>query len=501
MVSGVCGFENQYKIKVMAHNDGSMRPPGAMSLTGDLASGWVRWIERFQFYMLATEKTTKPGAVQVAMLLTLMGPEAIDIYRTFEWANALDKDDIDEVKAKFAAYFAPRRNVTYERYKFMKRIQKVGEPFDTFVTDLRNLIRTCEYHVDERDNLLRDQIVLGISSDCVREKLFYADGGEKKLTLHTAVDICKNSEMTVQLMQNVSVDPSRGVQVPVHVMKSSKQGKPKAKYSGDKATTKQGKCKYCGQTHKARQCPAYGRFCNLCGRKNHFSSVCLQNKPVDMLTETALHTGVIDDVTIAEVKPNEWFETVGVEGRNVKVKVDTGASCNVMSMNTYQALASNRLAKAKTRLESYGGHKLSVVGKWCCVAEYNNKLYPLDFIVVKEMANTLLGLQSCVDLGIVKQASEVTDGDQLIETYSDVFNGLGLLPGKNTIRMKDDVTPVVYSARKVPHRLRDQLKTELDKMVEDGIIEAVTVPTEWVSPLVVVMKPGGKIRICLDPIP
>ena len=73
----------------------------------------------------------------------------------------------------------------------MKRIQKVGEPFDTFVTDLRNLIRTCEYHVDERDNLLRDQIVLGISSDSVREKLFYADGGETKLTLHTAVDICK----------------------------------------------------------------------------------------------------------------------------------------------------------------------------------------------------------------------------------------------------------------------------------------------------------------------
>ena len=95
--------------------------------------------------MLATEKTTKPGAVQVAMLLTLMGPEALDIYRTFEWANALDKDDIDEVKDKFAACFAPRRNATYERYKYMQRIQKIGEPFDTFVTDLRNIIRTCEY--------------------------------------------------------------------------------------------------------------------------------------------------------------------------------------------------------------------------------------------------------------------------------------------------------------------------------------------------------------------
>ena len=73
-----------------------------------------------------------------------------------------------------------------------EKTTKVGEPFDTFATDLRNLISTCEYHVDERDNLLRDQIVLGVlgnTSDAVREKLFYADGGEMKLTLPIAVDI------------------------------------------------------------------------------------------------------------------------------------------------------------------------------------------------------------------------------------------------------------------------------------------------------------------------
>ena len=77
----------------------TISPPGAMSLTGDLASGWLRWIELFQLYMLATEKTTKPGPVQVAMLLTLMGPEAIDIFRTFEWENVVDKDDIDLVES------------------------------------------------------------------------------------------------------------------------------------------------------------------------------------------------------------------------------------------------------------------------------------------------------------------------------------------------------------------------------------------------------------------
>ena len=84
----------------MAHNDGSMRPPGAMSLTGNLASGCA-----------GSDAANVDGT-----------RGHIDIYRTFEWANALDKDDIEEVKAKFEAYFAPRRNVTYESYKFMKRI-------------------------------------------------------------------------------------------------------------------------------------------------------------------------------------------------------------------------------------------------------------------------------------------------------------------------------------------------------------------------------------------
>ena len=126
-------------------------------------------------------------------------------------------------------------------------------------------------------------------------------------------------------------------------------------------------------------------------------------------------------------------------------------------------------------------------------------MHPLDFIIVQEVANTLLGLPSCVKMGIIQQASEISERDELIETYSDVFEGLGLLPGKHTIHLKNDVCPVIHSTRKVPHRLREQLKAELDKMERDGIIQRVTAPTDWVSPLVLVMKKGGNIRICLDP--
>ena len=42
------------------------------------------------------------------------------------------------------------------------------------------------------------------------------------------------------------------------------------------------------------------------------------------------------------------------------------------------------------------------------------------------------------------------------------------------------------------------LKKELDSMEKTGVIRKVDEPTEWVSLMVVVEKPNGELRICLD---
>ena len=44
-----------------------------------------------------------------------------------------------------------------------------------------------------------------------------------------------------------------------------------------------------------------------------------------------------------------------------------------------------------------------------------------------------------------------------------------------------------------------KLKKELEQMEKDGIIVKVDQPTEWVSSLVVVEKPDGSLRLCMDP--
>ena len=43
-----------------------------------------------------------------------------------------------------------------------------------------------------------------------------------------------------------------------------------------------------------------------------------------------------------------------------------------------------------------------------------------------------------------------------------------------------------------------KVKDELNRMLEAGIIEEVTEPTDWCAPMVPVVKPNGKIRICVD---
>ena len=76
---------------------------------------------------------------------------------------------------------------------------------------------------------------------------------------------------------------------------------------------------------------------------------------------------------------------------------------------------------------------------------------------------------------------------------------LGKLEPEHHIRLQEDMPPVVHPPRKIPAGLRDKLKDELDRMEKMGVIVKVDEPSEWVNSLVLVEKPNGDLRICLDP--
>ena len=96
------------------------------------------------------------------------------------------------------------------------------------------------------------------------------------------------------------------------------------------------------------------------------------------------------------------------------------------------------------------------------------------------------------------QATKLTDSTVKAE-YPDVFQGLGRLKDSYSIEIDESVRPVVHAPRRVPVPVREKVRKKLDELESDGVLTPVTEATDWVSSKVIVQKPSGQIRICLDP--
>lgn len=56
---------------------------------------------------------------------------------------------------------------------------------------------------------------------------------------------------------------------------------------------------------------------------------------------------------------------------------------------------------------------------------------------------------------------------------------------------------IFLKARPVPYALKDKVEQEYDRLESEGIMEKVK-HSEWGSPAVVIQKPDGGVRICVD---
>ena len=90
-----------------------------------------------------------------------------------------------------------------------------------------------------------------------------------------------------------------------------------------------------------------------------------------------------------------------------------------------------------------------------------------------------------------------TSVETLVEEYADVFERLGRLPHKLHLEIDKNVTPIQHSPRKIPVALKDDINSKLDQMIKQGILKEVNEPSNWISSLVAVRKPG-KLIICID---
>ena len=153
------------------------------------------------------------------------------------------------------------------------------------------------------------------------------------------------------------------------------------------------------------------------------------------------------------------------------------------------------------RLLGAGGHRLLTVGSFSGSLSYGSVRTDQTIYVIQGLKEPLLGKPAIIELDLVQFAKSVTaDTDTLwLNKYPKLFSGLGKLQHIFDINLKSDVFATSVSVpRRVSAARREPLRKELQRMVKLGVIEKVEHPTDWCSPIVVVPKKNGSIRLCID---
>ena len=98
-----------------------------------------------------------------------------------------------------------------------------------------------------------------------------------------------------------------------------------------------------------------------------------------------------------------------------------------------------------------------------------------------------------------KDVEEVNSGPTDFKAeFPALVTGLGRLKTECHITRVDAKPFCLYNPRKIPHPLLPKVKSQIEAMLEQGVISPVTAPAEWCAGIVPVLKPNGQVRICVD---
>ena len=492
-----------------------VKPPGPLSIGSNIATDWKLFKQKWGHYSIITQLSGHENNYQVALFLHTIGEDALRIFNGFVFETEETARTVDEIIAKFDEFAIGEVNETYERYVFNSRVQRENEVFDSFLANIRLLAKTCGYCKDCDDSLLRDRIVLGVRDPATQKLLLR----ERKLTMKTAIDICRAAEDATKQGQ---------------AMNSSEATNSVNKVNFQKVELKL--CLFCKKQHpfKKELCPAYGKTCNTCKNKNHFAGSVRcpeRGTGVKQVMDGSAPENIYcisDDESSSVAAPTEFFigslkgamsnETrafalmllvVGKNKTSVSFQIDPGSEVDTLCEKYVNASTIRPSSKV---LKSWDGSITKAIGEssQIVVNPKNNKQYCLNFVVVPNDRSCLLGMKSCKMLNFVTiNSNEFMVGSvgsldelNLKKLYPTVFDGkLGTLEGKVTLRIQDGAIPKTLPARTMPFAVKEEVHCEIQRLVKLGVITSVDIPTQWVSQMAAARKPTGKLRICLDPAP
>ena len=231
-------------------------------------------------------------------------------------------------------------------------------------------------------------------------------------------------------------------------------------------------------------------------------------------------------------------------------KVDSGTCGNLMPLGMYKSLYSKETLPCtinhSVHLLDYNKPEIKQLGTCKVLVRFGTITKPVHFYIVSDRLKPILGVSDALNLGLTsfhcpvynnwhdRQKIDLTPSVDSINSslhtdlhstnapytdmfppnltkesivnhlkYAYLFRGIGRFKCNPVhIMTKQNGMPIQKPPRKVPIAMREQFKKELSSMEDQGIIskfDSQDISPEWLNSFVIVKKPNGTLRICLDP--
>ena len=297
-------------------------------------------------------------------------------------------------------------------------------------------------------------------------------------------------------------------------------------------------CGRCGvKGHTSKNCRrSKDAECRKCGKVGHFQKMYRIKMVEDTKRKPSKHipkVGRVSNVGHVESSSEDDSEDdevhvfrvstpqsandlypVQLGNQNVNLLIDSGCNLNILDEKVFHTLKPQPvLSPSHTRIYPYQADKqLEVLGTFKTMLTVSDKSTYVKFHVVKGRGGALLGRPAAEKLDVLRvdppvhehatvaSMSDTTSPiSEILENHAQVFTGAGKLKNfELKLHINPDVTPIQQAIRQIPYHTRKKVSAELQRLQQLDITEPVKGPTSWVNPIVVVPKPNGKIRMCLD---
>ena len=400
--------------------------------TGKAWEEWLEEIEREFRYFRITDAMDKKDA-----LIIYGGKEIARLAKTLpEPANG---NAYEKVRKKLDDYFTPMKNKHHARYILSKVRPNEGESTVAYAARVRQQANECEFG-DQHDERILEHVIQTIDNEPLIQKAIH-----KKWNLTKFLEGAAEMEDTrIQIKAMKEPGPEGNV-----AKVQAKYGKyrPTDKFRRPKQHHRPQPCEYCGLTgiHETGQdCPAFGKRCHKCHRRNHFSSVCQaqaassntyhqkkqgmkkqgqdkkkQKKHVkktrvetdsepdesndstgsdcetssddEYFAQTVKHLQQVKKIKQQNVNDSKTL-MVQIDDVDVRVEPDSGADVNIMDEHQFKALINRSnnhptLAQSKTKLNTLQS-ELPVKGEFHTIVRNETCGVRTKFVVLKGRNNS-----------------------------------------------------------------------------------------------------------------